>query len=487
MLEINERIHDQYTLEFKVGYSYWDEAVSVSDFTMNTWIFIPDVLYITPKTYSKSNFYRDVRSLVRFITPVYTLKQIADPANLPAIRLRKACLAVVEQASKENMNLYEHQIKMFGSMVRSAVRTAAQRLNEDLDFISCKEEFGKFISDLRGINALYRGLKEETKLTLLTADLQKYHAFGDEYICRVASFYLFQLLARFKIVFRDCYAVFGAMADEFLNKEAEHYIQMNYIVPVEGDDKNNMDFLSRSGQLKKYIESDLYLLAHKRSNTFVLQQILFMLAAGMSMIFATVISFSFQQTYGNFTEPFFIALVVSYMFKDRLKDLLRYWFSNKMSSKFYDYRIKLAMHGRHIGWGKEGFDFVNEEKLPQEVKSQRGSFSYLESGTSRLRENVIFYRRRISLFGDKIKQTSHYLFPGVNEIIRINLRDFLRRTGNPHIPVYAYQGKGAFHTVSAEKVYYLHFIVQFSYQGKVSYKRYRVQLNRRGLKKITEF
>lgn len=59
--------------------------------------------------------------------------------------------------------------------------------------------------------------------------------------------------------------------------------------------------------------------------------------------------------------PLFIALVVSYMFKDRIKDLMHYWFANKLGSKFYDYKIKLVMHGEPVGWGKEGCDFVNEE------------------------------------------------------------------------------------------------------------------------------
>ena len=37
------------------------------------------------------------------------------------------------------------------------------------------------------------------------------------------------------------------------------------------------------------------------------------------MIFATGIAFAFQQKYGNFTIPLFVALVISYMLKDRIK------------------------------------------------------------------------------------------------------------------------------------------------------------------------
>ena len=72
MLDIQGKIHDRYTLEFKVGYSRYSPSAAVSDFMMDTWIFIPDSLYINAKTYPKSNFYRDFRALVRLITPVYT-------------------------------------------------------------------------------------------------------------------------------------------------------------------------------------------------------------------------------------------------------------------------------------------------------------------------------------------------------------------------------------------------------------------------------
>ena len=42
MLEIHGKIHDRYTLEFKVGYSRYSPSAAVSDFMMDTWIFIPD-------------------------------------------------------------------------------------------------------------------------------------------------------------------------------------------------------------------------------------------------------------------------------------------------------------------------------------------------------------------------------------------------------------------------------------------------------------
>ena len=299
--------------------------------------------------------------------------------------------------------------------------------------------------------------------------------------------HLFRIMEYAREHFPKDYTRVVAAAATYIDGDLAYQRERGFLLPEEGNGDNNRNFLHRAGQLKKYIESDLYILADKKSNTFVLQQVFFMLAAGLSMVFATVISFSFQQTYGNFTMPLFIALVVSYMFKDRIKDLMHYWFANKLGSKFYDYKIKLVMHDEPVGWGKEGCDFVNEEKLPLEVRAQRGRVSELEAGHCALRETVIVYRRRISILDKQLKHLSHYPLQGFNDIIRVNLRDFLRRMDSPHVPVYMNEGKGEFHTQAAEKVYYVHFIMRYRYQGKTGYRRFRITLTRRGIGGLMEW
>ena len=124
MLDIQGKIHDRYTLEFKVGYSRYSPSAAVSDFMMDTWIFIPDSLYINAKTYPKSNFYRDLG----FGAPDYAglyFEEVADEEALPLSRLQMCCRELAEEPSEEHEKTYEHQIKMFGSITRSALRTAA--------------------------------------------------------------------------------------------------------------------------------------------------------------------------------------------------------------------------------------------------------------------------------------------------------------------------------------------------------------------------
>ena len=84
MINLTTKIHDKFTLEFKVGFNT-EKAIKpmkYSDFVMNTWIFVPYSLDINAAKYSKDDFYRDLKSDVRLITPDYDLHDLANNEQL---------------------------------------------------------------------------------------------------------------------------------------------------------------------------------------------------------------------------------------------------------------------------------------------------------------------------------------------------------------------------------------------------------------------
>ena len=268
-----------------------------------------------------------------------------------------------------------------------------------------------------------------------------------------------------------------------LDTENDYRRSMKYLCVEEESKDNNRAFVYRAGQLKKYIESNLYLPTHKRKNTVFLEQVAFSFAAGVSMVFATVVSFAFQQTYGNFTLPFFIALVISYMFKDRIKDLIRNYFANRLGSRFYDFLITIRINTRKIGWCKEGFDFVSPEKLSRRVNETRARKSPLVINRG-VEEQVIQYRKYVHLKQKELKRLSSYPLSGINDIVRYNLKEFMRKMDNAQIPVYAHKSDNNYELVEGEKVYYLNFVIQCKYDNQSEYKRYKICLNRKGIKEI---
>ena len=81
--------------------------------------------------------------------------------------------------------------------------------------------------------------------------------------------------------------------------------------------------LYRWRSLKKFISSQLFLTVKMREGNPWLLQSLYGIAAAVSMVFATVVAFVWQGKYGALSWNLFLALVIAYIFKDRLKDWMR--------------------------------------------------------------------------------------------------------------------------------------------------------------------
>ncbi len=87
--------------------------------------------------------------------------------------------------------------------------------------------------------------------------------------------------------------------------------------------QNSEELLQRLSVLKKYTSSVLWLSTSTRREGGTLEQVLFASAAGVSMVFATLVAFYAQSIYGQISMPVFLVLVIAYMFKDRIKELGR--------------------------------------------------------------------------------------------------------------------------------------------------------------------
>ncbi len=476
MINIKPKIHDSNTLEFKVGFVPQD-GVIYNDFYMNTWIYIPEVLDVNRHTYSKDTFYRDTISHMRLITPRYLLSELIYKHSLPFQRMKQACENPAEGE-------FETEVKMYCSIVKSSLRDAYAQMalhsNSDAqEHLACD-----IVDNVRTVLDMYRSLRDELFHSPGGTAMVVFYDFGDEFISNVAEQYMGRIV---KLLHPHEHPGSSQLLPSITHLlENEHmYRQRKGFLSVKPGDSpgTNRKFVYRASQLKKYIESNLYLPTHKRSNTVFLEQVAFSVAAGISMVFATVVSFAFQQTYGNFTLPFFIALVISYMFKDRIKDLIRNYFAHGLGSRFYDYRITLRVNNRVIGRVKEGFDFVSPQDVSRHVNEKRARRNPLVVNRG-VDEQVIQYRKRVHLKRKAVDQLSAYPINGINNIVRFNLFGFMRKMDNPTMPLFVNDGEATEHFTHGEKTYYLNFVVQCKYEGISEYKRYRVCLGRDGIKDI---
>lgn len=485
MIDTEVKVHDNFSLEFKIGFITNKNGKDINEFRINTWVFVPNSLDINRSTYNKNDFYRDVKTNMRLITPVYSLEEILKAGRGPLPRLQKALDAlVIAPADEVKTESFVYQVKMLVCIVKSALRRHVQIIKATTTDEKTLEHVESYIRDIREINLRYRELWDELDKPDITKQQQEYFLFGDDFLGNITEQYTFQIirLMRTSPLFEEVRPKLHKLVED----EIAHKRKRGFMLLDKENEKHNSLVITQRNILKKFVESDLFLQIIKKKDGFFAEQFYYSIAAGVAMIFATVISFFATLRFGNFTTDLFIILVFSYMFKDRIKDMMRYYFSSKLGKKYFDTKLKLSIRKQEIGWIKEAFDYIEENKLSEEVRNMRARSPLVEAENQVYDEKIMLYRKWVNLSKEEIEKYKEYRLSGINDITRINLLNFTQKMDNPHIPLYISDEERGYISIEGNKMYSLYFILHCKSDEDEYYKKYRVMFNRNGISDVTE-
>jgi hypothetical protein len=483
---INEivKVHDKFSVEIKMGYEPRKDR-KVSEFSIKTWLFIPSGLDINSSTYTKEDFYNDFNSNIRLITPPYLLRDIAIGNHSVFHYLEEAFNKVANHPSPKNEANYEYHIRMFHTILRSSLQREIQHilrneLADDRQYL-----IDEYISNVRKIGRHYRDLRRIVNVSTIQKEMFDYYLFGDEFMSsqfEQHSHYLHRGLQKIR------HSEFEKSKDDILNlirDEIAYKKGKGYLVIEEKPHDRNRWFVHRQGAFKKYFEGQLLLNSRKKKEGVLAMQILYSLAAGLAMIFGASLTFIFQKSLGTFTMPLFVALVIIYMLKDRIKDLSRLYLVGKINKRFFDHKTVIRVKGdEKIGWCKESFDFVHEDTVPLRVMKHRNRSRIIDVESRGVGEKIIFYRKLLRLDQKALSNSyGDYNITGVVDIIRFNVSRLIQKMDNPEIPLY-YLKDDEFEKIFGEKVYFVNMVFRFKLDDETSYRRYRIIFNRKGIKKV---
>ncbi|TCL58325.1 hypothetical protein EDC14_104218 [Hydrogenispora ethanolica] len=483
MIEDIINIHDKYQFEIKWSYRLQRQR-RFSTYRIETYFFIPQSLGLNRNTYAKQDFYNDIQSYIRFKTPTVLLKNIAEGPERPLAKLKAVFQRVADQPDPENLREYEQSIKLFGCIFRSSLRDHVTFIHKKRRVAEIQDLTEQFIQYATAAVRSYRELGSLLNVpTIREKDFAKYR-FGDEYLSLMVEQYSFSLLNRLreKLGLQGqpyTQRLLGIIRDELEYRRLQGYPS----IPEEEGENEGLVF--RKSILKKYMGSILFLKIRTESEGKIVEQIVLGIAAGVAMIFATAIAFFSQQQYGNLSLPLFVALVIGYIFKDRLKELLRSYFHEQLHSFLYDHKIVLHTGDQlPLGWCKESVDYVSEAGVPGGIRRRRNRDHLTEIENDWLGESIIVYKKYIRLRAVKL-ENFHEPEPveSINDIMRFNIQKFLAKMDNPEKNIYVIAGDG-YKKVAAQRVYHLNLVIRYSFDGQNSYKRFRIILNRRGIKSI---
>lgn len=464
MIRLSPKIHDKYTLEFKIGYET-EPGHHVSDFITNLWLFIPDNLESNEKIYVSDSFFEDLKTRIRLTTPRYPLSSLAQSDALP---FRRIAQALREPADTAN---FRHQVSITAAIIKACLRDS---LTETFQTAGSETRAAAYFAQVRKVLSHYRALGRQ-----IPADqpaLREIYRRGDEFVCQMFLRYLYKLWRKKG----DSEALNAFMLD------LQRYMTaQGCLMPEAGNARRNRDYLHHTARLKKYIESDLYISARKKHSGYLLEQLMFMLSAGLAMAFAIFVNYYSSGRGGSFSLPIILLTIVSYMFKDRIKDWVRSWFHGSASNLFYDRRQRLEVDGTWIGTTRQGVNYKDWDDLPagiRELCRRNGDALFPEA---QQHTDVLQYRRHLRLNRRRLRRLSHHPLQGTDEIMRFSLQRLMRWMAGPETELFTMDSDAAIHTFKARRTYNIGIILEISSADDHVLRYFNAEISRNGLESFS--
>jgi hypothetical protein len=491
-------VHDRYQLELKLGYPL--TPGKQTRYLIDTYLFLPASLGINSSSYTSKDFYRDIQTYIRMKTPSFLMEQILAAQDSP---LRRSETLLGERQvflAPGDEQMLRDSFRVLRAVIKSAIRRSlapVQQPSSSGDQMA--SEFGvrlaTLIEQVDELERRYRSLEPQLISAGASEALLRSYRLADESISVLIEELLLQLhelaAQRLKQTGR---LRWQRQLRERAQVEIDYRREHGY--PSVLGTQNSEELLQRLSVLKKYTSSVLWLSTSTRREGSTLEQVLFASAAGLSMIFATIVAFYAQSTFGQISMPVFLALVIAYMFKDRIKELGRAFSTHILSRSLYDHRTNIQTQDgeRDLGYVREKMIHVRpqgrERTVPPAVLAARQSDPRYEPELFGRPEVVIHYAKQVTLRKDAFRYLAEdgLLISAINDITRLDIRSFLRKMDNPYEERLALRD-GKVERVRCQRTYPLNLISVFGTEdgGAITCERTLVVLNRKGIVRIEQF
>ncbi len=506
LLENRLDVHDRKQFELKLEYQPSGTDPS-STYFVDAWIFIPAQLNITPDTYPREFFYADIHNYLRLKTPTLDFDEILAGHHSPLVQLEERVALGLMGPQSEVI----YDAKMLSCVFRGACRRFSKQMNE-----SCAALAPSIEAPERGIPGTLEALDvlARSSIKAVQETLRRYRVvtrvLSDKYgldertqaSCRLVDEYMSLTVEQFfrkTVVEMDQMPRTGlyvelrkelmgqVVADERYRKDHK----LRSVISATGD---NEEYTHRVGFLKKFCMNILFLKVRRASGRKNWEEVLFAMAAGLAMAFATGVVFFAQNKIPQASFNFFLVLVVGYMFKDRIKEGARRVFSSFASKHLYDRatRIMDPVTQDRVGVCREKVDYQSPT-VPDEVQRLRRTDDFITVSQGELSETVIRYQKKIILDSGMLPRLGDDgIITGVTDIIRINIDRMLRDMDDPESAMeYVDLEDFTVGKVKAAKCYQLDMAFRFSVDDgehkHTTMQLVRLILDRNGIKRMLRF
>lgn len=498
LIESRIAIHDSNHFEAKLDYTV-DPTQRRNRYHVECYFFVPARFGLTSHTYTASEFYSDVQAFIRFKTPTFSLTALRDLKNkrAPLARAYAAAKKIKKNPQKgERQGVIGYELRMFGALLRANLRDRVQAVEkqlanngnalEDVE-VQCRD----LTDELPRVLSAFREFAGDIADPVFEPWVRESFQAVDEYVSLLTDEYLTRLLYRIDNAKAEVLDPTRANIAEIITGEQKHRKKRDYVLVSQQSPEENEYVTYRRTLLKDFVMSVLLLEFDKAAKEGrALRDLTGAVAAGVAMLFAVLAAILAQTIYGMNTWPFILAAVISYVFKDRIKEWLRNIMSTRFARFVPDYRMAITdpLYGVHIGRCRETFVYVDRDRVPKEILDVRHKEDLGQIVATTKREVVFKYVKDVVLDGRVIGQ-HHHRVSDINDIIRFNVSQFLARAQDPVSRVRLYdKHQDRAISLSLPRVYHLNVVFALHAKGRArpTIDRVRVVLDRNGIRRIEE-
>lgn len=477
------RFRDKWQFELKSEF-YPKGMQKESVYTQEFYFFIPNALQIKQGTYSKEAFYRDLTNFIRYKTPEMRFRDILamDQEDSPLFRLRGLAL---KPEAPENLLKLETELKLFGTIFRSALREETAAL---LHASEKEDKVQKFCAEIQQIRTEFLSLKETLIFTYSSTHLVITFAYLDEFSSNSIDYFLTGLLDELRKSTVSP-SVDESLCQVILEESKHRYAMHHPTIRLHERGEHDEQVLYRSGLLKKFVMDALLLPVNRASVQEKYGNLIASFSAGIAML-VYLLLFIWQANWIAINSALFVVItVIAYILKDRLKDALKSISYQRAFRWFSDYTTEIRtpddMH--NIGQLKESFAFVDEKDIAEEIRAIRHHEFHSMLESFKRPEQVIYFKRTVKIFLESSTRLN-----ALNIILRFNIHEFLSKASSPYHTYITLnpQNRKLLH-MRMPKVYHINVILKNSYTGVdnqpvIELKKYRLIVDKNGIKTIEE-
>jgi hypothetical protein len=442
-------------------------------------IFAPRTLGITRQAYPPERFFEDTTRFLRLKTPDVPLVNLTDRSWIDDLLEKSNAACPVQWRARLLGCVYRRAIRDRAKVLRLALESA-----EEPEVESLTADIVTFVERLRRA----RGHLKEVML------VEEHGPLGlvvDEFTSLVVEASCTRLVEGIDSVgfgpsrLSDVRAQVAQLAvEEYLHRRERGYGSY----ALEGDANEGLPHRRRT--LKRAISSALYLdIGHESGGEFA-QNFIGMVSAAAAMLFAILVAVWAQLQWEMTAWPFILVMVLSYVVKDRIKEIGKRVLGKRARGLTPDVvlKVRVPSTGAVVGLCREWFSVEAPEALDAEVLRIR----HIDhpDGVEELGrpESVMAYRKEVRLQAAGL-QRGLASVEGLTDIIRFNLARVRRRMDAP-IELYTLVHPTTHELVEVPcgRVYHLNIVLRTTTRSdgasRVELERVRVVLDQLGIRRV---